>query len=360
MSGNAPSLTKQGRIWPFLLWLAVFYTAWSLIVFVGGHWEQVKAHWPIAAAMAAGSYVAGSTPMGGGTVGFPILVLLFKQPADLGRNFSFAVQSIGMTSASIFIIFQRRRVDWRFLGWVALAALIVTPISSIWLAPHVSGLFTKLLFAVLWCSFGIVHLLRLRQVVGMKELGAERTPFGLACALSVGLLGGVIASITGVGIDMLLYAALVVLFRTDLKVAIPTSVIIMSFTSLVGVATNGALGRLQPEVFYNWMAAAPIVALGAPLGAFIVQVVRRGPTLVFVSILCVGQFVWTIVDQRVAGLTLVLTLIGLAAFLFLFHLMSVWGDRRRIDAFEAGYARTHPAPTPPIADSTAAASTPST
>jgi hypothetical protein len=36
--------------------------------------------------MAFGSYVAGSTPMGGGTVGFPILVLLFDLPATLGRD----------------------------------------------------------------------------------------------------------------------------------------------------------------------------------------------------------------------------------------------------------------------------------
>ena len=42
----------------------------------------------IAAAMAVGSYFAGSTPMGGGTVGFPVLVLLFDGPATLGRDFA--------------------------------------------------------------------------------------------------------------------------------------------------------------------------------------------------------------------------------------------------------------------------------
>ena len=63
------------RYLPFLAWLLVFYAAWTVLVVFGEHWEAVRAHWPMAAAMALGSYVAGSTPMGGGTVGFPVLVL---------------------------------------------------------------------------------------------------------------------------------------------------------------------------------------------------------------------------------------------------------------------------------------------
>ena len=42
--------------------------------------------------------------MGGGTVGFPILVLLLGLPAALGREFSFATQSVGMVSASVLIL----------------------------------------------------------------------------------------------------------------------------------------------------------------------------------------------------------------------------------------------------------------
>ncbi len=48
---------------------------WTWLVFDSDRWDDVTAHWPIALAM--GSYVAGSTPMGGGKVGFRILVLLF-------------------------------------------------------------------------------------------------------------------------------------------------------------------------------------------------------------------------------------------------------------------------------------------
>lgn len=42
--------------------------------------------------------------MGGGTVGFAVLVLFFDRSATLGGHFRFAVQSIGMTGASFFIM----------------------------------------------------------------------------------------------------------------------------------------------------------------------------------------------------------------------------------------------------------------
>ena len=61
-------------LFPFFAWLVLFYGAWLALVVFGDHLRTVVEHWPMAAAMAAGSYVAGSTPMGGGTVGFPVLL----------------------------------------------------------------------------------------------------------------------------------------------------------------------------------------------------------------------------------------------------------------------------------------------
>ena len=58
---------------------------------------------------------AGSNPVAGGTVGFPVLVYLFDHTARLGQQLDLAIRSIGMVSASIYILTHRRRVEWRIL-----------------------------------------------------------------------------------------------------------------------------------------------------------------------------------------------------------------------------------------------------
>lgn len=331
--------TGARRFWPFLVWLAMFYTFWVLIVSLNGFWPVVRDHWPIAAAMAAGSYFAGSTPMGGGTVGFPVLVLLFDLPATLGRNFGLAVQSIGMVSASIFILTARRTLDWALLRPALIGALIGTPLGAAFVAPFASDLLVKLVFAVTWASFGIIHWLKLNEIV--KPEGPRHphdrldTPIGLV----VGLTGGVVASLTGIGIDMMIYTVLVLFYRADLKMAIPTSVLLMAFTSLVGISSNALLGQvnpalyaIDPAVFRNWLAAAPVVALGAPLGAVVVNYLPRKPTLLIVSTLCLGQFVWTLFKEGVAGWALIAVLAALgllcAGFLWLFRLGDTNGKAR--------------------------------
>lgn len=291
--------TPRRHLWVWFLWLACFYAVWAWLLWGHDRWGEVVTHWPIAVAMTFGSYIAGSTPMGGGTVGFPILVLLFEMPATLGRDFSFAVQSIGMTSASIFILARRQPLAWATLKGSMVGAVIGLPIGLAFVAPAAPDLVIKLVFAIIWASFGVLHLYRLREIAGNEGM----TDFGERWDFRVGFFSGVIAaataaSVTGVGIDMMVYAVLVLLCRADLKIAIPTSVIIMAFTSLLGVLLKTVTTGMQPGVFENWLAAAPIVALGAPLGVFVVSLLGRKPTLLVVALLCVGQFVWTCHSER--------------------------------------------------------------
>jgi len=323
-------IQRVKRLWPFLLWLGIFYAVWLALVMGGQHWQDLKEHWGIAVAMAMGSYVAGSTPMGGGTVGFPILVLLFNEPAALGRDFSFAIQSIGMTSATIFILCRRQPLEWPMLRAAMLGSLVGTPLGIVLIAPVVPGLVIKVLFAVIWASFGVLHFYRIKEITHHEGIIPTQLRFDTIAGLSVGFLCGLtVASITGVGIDMVLYVVLVLVCHADLKIAIPTSVIVMAFTSVVGLATKLLLGDIQPGVFENWLVAAPIVALGAPLGAFIVHRIGRESTLVVVSILCVAQFIWTMYNEwaRLQVWGLFAALLGVLLFNLFFQRLHQIGDR---------------------------------
>ena len=295
------SLIKEQKtymgIW--FAWLAIFYAAWYGLVLRAGGLETIVGQWPIAVTMALGSYVAGSTPMGGGTVAFPVLVLLFDLPAMLGRDFSFAIQSIGMTSASIFILCRRMRLAWAMLTGAILGSVVGIPVGILWIAPVVPEFWIKMVFAILWAAFGVSHLLRFSEISRQEGMNEFNEWWDFRIGAGIGFLcGATVVSVTGVGVDMLLYAALVLLSRADPRIAIPTSVVVMAFNSVFGLAIKLGTGGLQSGVYEKWLAAAPVVALGAPLGAFFAAIIGRRPTLVFVSILCIGQFLWTCLHER--------------------------------------------------------------
>lgn len=337
------------RLWPFLAWLCVFYVTWLSVVSGFGFWDEVFSHWPISLAMMAGSYFAGSTPMGGGTVGFPVLVLLFDQPASLGRNFGLAIQSIGMVSASIYILSARTPIDLRLLRPALAGTLIGTPFGAAFIAPYAPDLAVKLIFAVVWAGFGVIHFLKLRAILkpdGTRDPhGKLDTPIGLA----IGLSGGIVASLTGVGIDMMIYAVLVLFYREDLKIAIPTSVILMAATSVIGILSNVILSRINPDLYYlsravawNFLAAAPVVALGAPLGAIVVNRLPRAPTLLIVCTLCIVQYVWTVLKEQVSLPVLAASLAGIVLmnviFLWLFRMGEKNTHRARRAEGDVAYA----------------------
>jgi uncharacterized membrane protein YfcA len=307
--------------WLFWLWLLLFYVSWAAFVFGQGRWATVAAHWPISLAMLFGSYVGGSTPMGGGSVAFPILVLLLGEPARLGREFSFAVQSLGLGSATVYMLLSGRPLAWGVLRWAILGSAVGTPFGLIALAPYATEIQVKLIFAVVWAAFGVMTLLRLRELAEQTGILAPGPRIERAAGLGVGLLGGAcLAALTGVGVDMLLYSVLVLLFRADLRRAIPSAVTLMAFTSLLGLVTRSLLAAIDPGraafapgLWEYWLAAAPIVVLGAPLGALAVAVVPRVFTLRLVSLLCVAQLAWVCVQARLSGGALALVLFAVGA-----------------------------------------------
>lgn len=74
----------------------------------------------------------------------------------------------------------------------------------------------------------------------------------------------------GSGIDIVVFSVMVLLFRMDEKIATPTSVILMALNSIAGILTQTfILHDFKVPVVHYWLAAIPIVIVGAPLGALL-------------------------------------------------------------------------------------------
>jgi uncharacterized membrane protein YfcA len=264
------------------------------LIFGQRYWTAALEHWPIAIAMSLGSVVAGSTPMGGGTIGFPVLVLLLHQSASIGRNFGMAAQALGMTSAMIFILCRRTPLQVLTLVWGLVGAAAGLLAGTFIISPLLPGSIVKLLFASVWMSFGILTVARNREICLLDRVPRLGRTADILTAICVGLLGGVINSIIGVGIEMVVYTVLVLRYRCDLKAAVPTAVSVGAMTSVMAIGLHALLGDIGQETFFNWLAAAPIIVFGAPFGAYLVSIVPRIRTLYFVAFLCLIQFVWAL------------------------------------------------------------------
>ena len=286
------------RIW--VCWTAAVYIAWAWVVFAHpGRWEAVRAHWPIAVAMTFGSFIAGSTPLGGGSVGFPILVLVFGLPAKLGRDFSFAAQSVGMVSATIFMLSRGQSVVWPVLRGALVGATVGLPIGLRFVAPLLHDGWTKLVFAVVCASFGLLHLHRLNEIATQSRLTVRSDRWSFAAGASVGGLAScTVVATTGVGIDLFVYLLLVLVCRADLRVAVPTAVMAMAYTSVVGLVFTASTTGLAAGTVDNFLAAVPVVVIGAPIGAYVVSRVGRKLPLLMVAVLCVLQFAWIAFAER--------------------------------------------------------------
>ena len=316
---------------PWKIFVSVILALWLACVFGLGLWPAVKAHWPMAVVMTPGSVVAGSTPLSGGTVAFPFLVLLFGEPATNARTFAFLVQGLGLSSALLFNLGRKVPLPWKLLAGSSTGAALGLILGTFWLAPYVPASIVKLLFGCLWMSFGVLTLARNSEICALTgRLTGD--PVESRIGFVAGLIGGISASMIGVGVEMMVYVAMVLVFRADLKIAIPTAVSACALASVEGVLLHLKLGDMEPQAVYNWLASAPIIIFGAPTGAWVVRVLPRIRMLYFVSTLCVLQFLWMLRQTARTTSDWTFVAVTLAAALIAFVLLYRTGRRLALAA----------------------------
>ncbi len=313
----------------YFIFLAIVLTGWLLYARNIDLIALYSKRWPAALTMIFGSFIAGSSPEGSAAISYPIFTLLLNIPPAVARNFSFAIQSIGMTCASLLILGLRIKVEWNYIKFVTIGGLFGLVFGTYVIVPLVSPPLAKLFFVSLWLSFGIALWMQNRRP--SRKVYDNINNFNskdIVALILFGLIGGMISSLFGTGINIFTYCIMTIYYGVSEKVATPSSVIIMTIETIFGFFLHAQIVKdFQPAAFEMWVACVPIVAFFAPLGAFIVSKLPRKRIAQFLYIILFVQFFGAMWVIKPTGMKLAMCIavlfIGLTVFSYLAKLRKI-------------------------------------
>ena len=304
----------------YLAFISIVLVVWFYYIHENAYGYLIVKESKVILTMLFGAFVAGSSPEGSAAIAYPIFTLGLKiNPSDT-RNFAFAIQSIGMTATSIFILNKRITIDKSYIFYVSIIGAIGLYVGTLHIAPLVSPKLAKICFVSLWLSFGFVlWFINLdKNRITFDQLGTLNK-FDIVLILVFGFLGGIISSIFGTGINIFTFCLMVVYFRLSEKVATPSSVIIMTIETIIGFALHKYLMHDFSDTSKEmWLACIPFVIFMAPLGAFVASKIHRVQLGNFLSFILVIQFfgAYLVIKPNLNLTILSMTILWLGIFLF--------------------------------------------
>lgn len=178
---------------------------------------------------------------GGSILTVPVLVYLFNVDTTLAITYSFFV--VGITSLiGSFSFFKRKLVNSKVVAIFGIPSVLTIFLTRKFILPFIpqkililgsfelsKDIFLLLLFAVLmiWASWSMLR--KKKDLVETKELN-----FSYFKVIIQGVVVGLITGLTGAGGGFLIIPVLVNLLKLPIKIAIGTSLVIISFNSLLG------------------------------------------------------------------------------------------------------------------------------
>lgn len=276
----------------FRLWLVTAMTVWLSLFVTYNDVQFLLDNWFYPAIMVVGAFVAGVTPEGGGVVAFPVLNIFIGIDRILARDFSLMIQSIGMTSASIFILTHSSNniKTYKPMLWLIPVAFVGFVLGMLTLQ-SIPVYIIQALFLSLIAAFAVIYYLSDHR--GAKDsLDVISRSDYLVTGLIL-LIGGMCASLFGTGADIILYTLLVTRFGMKEKVATHMSIMMMAAISILGFAYRHFIdGELVQGQVQTWLCAYPVVLFMAPLGAFVLKHLNKELMLKAICILNIGQLLY--------------------------------------------------------------------
>lgn len=270
--------------------------------------------------MVFGSFIAGSSPEGSASIAYPIFTLYLNIVPDVARNFAFAIQSIGMTAASIYIINKKIKVDWNYIAYVSLGGLLGLFLGTFYLVPYVHPVFAKLIFVSLWLAFGIILFLENKKPSRfLYEKIENLRQKDFVYLILFGIAGGFISSLFGTGINIFTFCFLVIYYKVNEKIATPSSIIIMTIETIIGFGLHALyLQDMAPQSYEMWLSCIPIVIFFAPLGTYVMSKLSHQMFSNFLYFIFLVQYIGAIYvikpDLPMMSLSLCIIIFGVLLF----------------------------------------------
>jgi len=286
--------------------------------------------------MIFGSMIAGATSEGGASVAFPVMTLAFDIKPAVARDFSFMIQSCGMTAAMFTIFYMGVMIEKRSFTYCSLGGLVGMIVGLEEIAPRMTPPQKKIGFVSIWFAFAFSLFWLNRNFGRHVHLCIQNWPgeyyWRLIALLVAGFTGGIFSSVAGSGIDICSFATLTLLFRISEKVATPTSVCLMAVNTVVGFAWRQFfMGGVMAESWEFLAVCVPVVVFGAPFGSVLGSYCHRLVLAAFVYVTDTVQIIaaYVIVDRNgklddellVTG---IMCVIGGAIFFTLFQYVGLY------------------------------------
>jgi uncharacterized membrane protein YfcA len=309
-----------------IFWAFFFFTKYSLQDYI--HFFQV----PLT--MVFGSFLGGFTCEGGGAVAFPVFTKVLHVPPPVCRDFSFAIQSIGMTFASITMLLRKIPIEKRVIVFAVIGGIIGILLGTLFIVPYVTSAQAKLIFTLVVTSFGISLFLKnfVFKMTGKREIlhFKKRDAFIL---IASGIIGGIFSSIIGTGVHFIIFSIVTLLYRLDEKIATPTSIMIMACDSVFGFFLRGAvLHQISGDSMLYWALCIPVAALTAPLGTIMCSKVSRLFIVKFLLFLIGVEFVSSLfifqLDFATVSLSVIVIIVSFGIYGYLIQLSKKFVDGR--------------------------------